>query len=157
MAARKTLVFMVVMGLLGAPPAAIGQASDELAMGMWASVKKLPLGAEVVVRLKDGAKLKGRLSGFSDAGLTLERKRQSVSVEREQVLQVYRRVPKSPALHTLVGAAVGFGAFAAGHAAAFPDEPAPTHAADGPLILLSAGVGALVGTASAAFERRNGC
>ena len=107
-------------------------------------MRKLPT---LAVKLKDGKKVKGRLSHVSDTGLTLARGNKTVETRREEVSQIYRVVPKSRKMHTLLGALVGFAAFAGVHAAVLTDEPAPTHPADAALIPLSVGVGALVGYA----------
>ena len=147
MRAIRFSMFLMVLGLLGTATDSLAQAPGELATGMWTRVQAVPPGDELVVKLTDGKKVKGRVSSVSDTGLALLRGKRTVDFDREQVLQVYRLVPKSPMRHTLLGALGGFGAFAVGHAALLPDEPAPTHGADAVLAPVSAGIGAAVGYA----------
>src|ERR671933_94145 len=61
----------------------------------WESVKALPAGMELEVKLYDGKKLKGRLLDVSDTGLRLSRKDEITVLERANISKVYELLPKS--------------------------------------------------------------
>src|SRR5688572_13023994 len=73
----------------------------------WSVVKAVPPGDEVVVKLKDGRTIKGRLRIISDLHLTLTRGKKSFDLDRQDVRQIHRIVPKSAAKPTLLGAGAG--------------------------------------------------
>ncbi len=98
---------LVVLGFLGTPTNSLAQATDPSATGMWAGVEKVPPGEKLIVKLKDGKKVKGTLSSISDTGLTLARGNRTPDLERENVLQVYRLVRKSAGTATRWGAISG--------------------------------------------------
>ena len=98
---------LIILGLLGTPTDSLAQATDPIATGMWSGVEKVPPGEKLIVKLKDGKKLKGTLSSVSDTGLTLVRGNRTTVVERENVLQVYRLVRKSGGSATRWGAISG--------------------------------------------------
>ncbi len=98
---------LIVLGLLGTPTISLAQATDQIATGMWAGVQKVPPEEKLLVKLKDGNKVKGTLSSVSDAGLTLARGNRTTDVKRENVLQVYRWVRKSRESATRWGAISG--------------------------------------------------
>ena len=62
---------LIILGLFGIPTDSLAQATDPIATGMWAGVMKVPQGGKLIVKLKDGKKVKGPLSSVSDTGLTL--------------------------------------------------------------------------------------
>ena len=95
---------LIILGLLGTPTDSLAHATAPVATGMWAGVERVPPGEKLVVKLKDGKKLKGRLASVSDTALTLSRGKKTLNFDREQISQVYRVVPKSPIMHTLLGA-----------------------------------------------------
>ena len=98
---------LIVLGFLGTPTHSLAQATDPIATGMWSGVEKVPPGEKLIVKLKDGKKVKGTLSSISDTGLTLVRGNRTTVLERENVLQVYRLVRKSAGTATRWGAISG--------------------------------------------------
>ena len=64
-------MFLMVLGLLGRATDSLAQAPGELTTGMWTRVQAVPPGDELVVKLTDGKKVKGRVSSVSDTGLAL--------------------------------------------------------------------------------------
>ena len=147
MGIKGWIVCFVLGYVISAPVFTMAQPNPDPAQKIWESVEALPPGELLAVKLKDGKKVKGRLSHVSDTGLTLARGNKTVETRREEVSQIYRVVPKSRKRHTFLGALVGFAAYAGVHAAVYRSEPAPTHPTDAALIPLSVGVGALVGYA----------
>lgn len=125
----------------------------------WSVVKAVPPGDEVVVKLKDGRTIKGRLRIISDLHLTLTRGKKSFDLDRQDVRQIHRIVPKSAAKPTLLGAGTGAAIGAAGIAvAAAADDTGGT---DGELAaavigvaVLGAGIGALVGLAFGSRQKK---
>jgi hypothetical protein len=116
----------------------------------WSVVKAVPPGDELVVKLKDGQTIKGRLRAISDVHLTLARGKKSFDLHRQEVRQIHRIVPKSAAKATLIGAGTGAAIGAGGIAvAAAADESGGDDGEVAAAILgvaiLGAGIGALVG------------
>lgn len=104
---------LIILGLLGTPADSLAQATDPVATGMWAGVEKVPPGEKLIVKLKDGKQLKGRLVSVSDTGLTLSRKNKTMDLHREKVQQIFRLMPKSAGKAILIGVGVGLAAAAA--------------------------------------------
>ena len=98
---------LIVLGLLGTPTTSLAQATDPIATGMWAGVERVPPGEKLLVKLKDGTKLKGRLRSVSDTGLSLSRRNKTMDVDRERVQQIFRLMPKSATKSALIGAGAG--------------------------------------------------
>ncbi|MCI0486212.1 MAG: hypothetical protein L0229_06390 [Blastocatellia bacterium] len=80
----------------------------------WIVVKSLPNGTRLSVRLKDGKKVEGTLSGVSDTTLSLEYKNKTTDLDQSKISKVHRVVPrsigKSIGKSSLIGAAIGGGA-----------------------------------------------
>ena len=72
-------------------------AQDVPAPSEWSAVRAVPPGAELVTKLKNGQTVKGRLKVISDIHLTLARGRRSFDLDRQNVWQIHRVVPKSAA------------------------------------------------------------
>ena len=109
----RALVFAVLLAAPTLTPAA-ALASGAAARGDdWASVTALSPGEKLVVDLKDGRTVKGKLSRVSDEGLSLDGKGGAADVRRESVLRVYLVTGGTRRKSALIGAAVGAGAGAA--------------------------------------------
>jgi small nuclear ribonucleoprotein (snRNP)-like protein len=76
----------------------------------WSRLNAVTAGSKVSVKLKSGKTVDGKLSGVSDAALSLTIKDKPVDVKREDVLSVYQIKKKSVAKATLIGLGVGAGA-----------------------------------------------
>ena len=147
MSAIRFTMLLMVLGLLGTATDSLAQAPDEVTTGMWAGVEKVPPGEKLLVKLKDGKKLKGRLVSTSDTGLTLSRKNKTMDLDRERVQQIFRLMPKSARKATLIGVGVGLAIAAAATAGVCEGESGTGCAAWGMLIFggSGAGLGALAG------------
>jgi len=55
----------------------------------WSAVKAVPPGDELVVKLKTGKAVKGRLRVISDIHLTLARGKKTVDLDRQDVQQIH--------------------------------------------------------------------
>lgn len=115
----------------------------------WSALSAVASGSKLVVNLKNGKSVKGKLSSVSDIALSLSSGNKPVEIKREDVLRVYQTSKKSATKATLIGAGVGAGAGAAiGAAGGDSDGFSITkgQAAAG-FAVVGAGVGALAGFA----------
>ena len=137
---------LIILGLLGTPTDSLAQATAPVATGMWAGVERVPPGEKLVVKLKDGKKLKGRLVSVSDTGITLSRKNATMDLDRDRVQQIFRLMHKSARKAMLIGVGVGL-AIGAGATAGVCDGYGAACAGWGMLFLggSGAGLGALAG------------
>ena len=77
--------------------------------GSWDVVKTLPSRDTLSINLRDGSQYKGRLIDVTDATLTLTRGKKKTEIQRDNIRQIYRFVPRSRTRGTVTGAAVGAG------------------------------------------------
>ena len=113
----------------------------------WSRLNTVTSGSKLVVKLKSGKTVEGKLSSVSDTTLSLSVKDKPVDVKREDVLSVYQTKKKSATKATLIGLGVGAGAGAAiGLAGTRNDGFVKLdHAVTAGLAVLGAGAGALTG------------
>ncbi len=114
----------------------------------WSVLKSVTSGSKLVVKLKTGKTVEGKLSSVSDLSLSLSVKGAPVDLNRDDVLSVYEIRKKSATKPTLIGLGVGAGAGAAvGTAAGGNDNGFEKidHVATAALTVLGAGVGAVTG------------
>ena len=140
---------LIILGLLGTPTQSLAQATDPIATGMWSGVEKVPPGEKLIVKLKDGKKVKGTLSSVSDTGLTLARGNRTTDLKRENVLQVYQWVEKRGERHIGLGAMIGAISGGVLGLALYAADAGPFHGGNesvGALIGSIAGTGAIGAT-----------
>ena len=136
---------LLIVVLIYSPVAAVQQST---ALGEWDSVRAVPLGDELIIKLKDGQTVRGRLTSVTDAALGLTTKNNQVEdFDKGEVSEVYRlRGKAAKAKYALIGAgagaAVGAGIGAAKNSPNIDDGEIYTMVG----IPLGAGIGALVGT-----------
>jgi len=114
----------------------------------WSILKTVASGSKLVVKLKDGKTVAGKLSNVSDGSLSLTVKSKPVSLDRPDVLNVYQVTKKSATKATVIGLGLGAGAGAAIGAAAGGSNDGfekLDHAVTAGLAVLGAGAGALTG------------
>ena len=112
MKARTLAIGLIATILLAQPPAALTQGAKTPATDAWDVVKAVPAEAELEVRTKHGKKARGRLLNVTDTTLRLSHKDKIADVDRENILKVYRLLPKSDEFRRLtggIGATVGGG------------------------------------------------
>jgi hypothetical protein len=115
----------------------------------WSALSAVATGSKLVVNLKNGKSVKGKLSSVSDTALSLSADNKPVSLNRDDVLRVYQTSKKSATKATLIGAGVGAGVGAAIGAASTSNDDffiSRGQAAAG-FAVLGAGAGALIGFA----------
>lgn len=125
----------------------------------WATIKSVPPGDELIVKLKNGSTIKGRLRGISSDTLTVVRDKRMTDINRSDVQTIKRVIPKSAAKPTLMGAGAGAAIAVTGVAvAAASDDTGGSEgelaAATLGLALIGAGIGALVGLAVGSKQKK---
>ena len=128
-------------------PAALAQTTT-VVHGDWSAVEALPDGTALIVDTMSGDTLKGRMSGATDAALTLIHKGKPVRLDRDNIQRVYRREGRPRVRGALVGAAVG-GSIGVGTGLGLylPYRDDMVGAIVPALGLLGAGIGAGIGAA----------
>jgi hypothetical protein len=157
MRSRTVALGLAFLMLLTHPSVSLAQGAP--APNEWSIVKAVPPGDELVVKLKNGQTIKGRLKVISDVHLTLARGQKSFDIDRQDVRQIHRIVPKSAAKPTLIGAGTGAAIGAGGIAIAVAADESggddgEAAAAILGVALLGAGIGALVGLAFGSREKK---
>lgn len=152
----RLVLSFVLIALLAKPPVTVlAQDTSEPVRGAWAAVDAVPRGDELVVKLKSGKSVKGRLSAVTDTGLTLTRENKSTDIERANVSKIHRVIGKSAkAKFAAFGAGAGAGVgLAIGAAKSSPrvDDSEIFYVVAVPL---ATGLGALVGAAIGAGRRK---
>lgn len=143
---KFTFVLFLAAALL-LPSVAIAQ-NASASTGDWSALNSVASGSKLVVKLKDGKSVEGKLSSVSDAALSLSVKNKPVDLKREDVQSVYRVGKNSATKATLIGMGVGAGAGAAIGAAADSTSDGfegIDHAVTAGLTVVGAGIGALTG------------
>ena len=149
----SVLSFVLIASLI-APSIAPAQRMNPPATGTWAAVEMVPPGDEVVVKLKDGETVKGRIDTISGSGLTLTRKNKTTAVDRDKVLTIHRVVSTSGARSTLIGLGIG-GAAGGVMGAVASDRTDITMAFTVPILAgIGVGIGALVGLGVGSRQKR---
>ena len=112
MSRRITIVSVLLAITLVYSPLAMAQ----LAAGSsdWASVQAVPPGDALIVKLKDGRSVEGKLSSVTESELSLTRNNKNETLGRDRIFQVYGRKRKAEkgkyaALGAGIGAGVGLG------------------------------------------------
>jgi len=115
----------------------------------WSILKTVASGSKLVVKLKDGKTVAGKLSNVSDGSLSLTVKSKPVSLDRPDVLNVYQVTKKSATKATVIGLGLGAGAGAAIGAAGSANDNSGfekiDHAVTAGLTVLGAAAGGLTG------------
>ena len=140
-------VSLILVASLSLPSVTLAQSASAPSHD-WSALSAVATGSKLVVNLRNGKSVKGKLSSVSDTALALSAGGKSVDLKREDVLRVYQTSKKSATKATLIGAGVGAAAGVAAGASGGDDSFAPTRGqmAAG-LAVLGAGAGALVGFA----------
>ena len=116
--------------------------------GDWSAISSVPTGDRLVVKLKNGQTVEGKLSVVSDNALSLSVKGKTVDVKRDEVFSIHHVTKKSATKATLIGMGIGAGAGAAiGLAGSSNDNGFDKidHAVTAGLTVLGAGAGAAIG------------
>jgi hypothetical protein len=134
--------------VLVSPHASFAQQAVGASAAPWAGVKLVPPGDELVVNLKDGKTIKGRLVSASDNALVISRGDKTTAHELRNVQKVYRKVPSSGLSRTQIGTLAGLGAGAAIGGGLSSNDDFDAGWAVSIFALIGAGIGAIVGSIS---------
>ena len=144
----NTLLSLALALLLILPHASFARQATDPDATPWAGVRLVPPGDELVVGLKDGRTVKGRLVSSSDSALVISRKDKTATLDRATVKKVYRKVPKSGITRTQIGTLSGLGIGAAIGAGLSSNDDVEAGWAISIFALIGAGIGALIGAVS---------
>jgi hypothetical protein len=106
----RDFVAFVLIFCLSAPIQTFAQVSEQQPDRQWTAVTLLPMGEKLEICLTDGSKATGILTGSSVSGLTLRTDTGGRSLERPNVLKLYRSRGGSKLKALGIGAGVGAGA-----------------------------------------------
>lgn len=145
---RITTSLILITSILLLPGSLVGQTSPA-PMNDWSRLTAVESGSKLIVKLKDGKTVEGKLNSVLDTGLSLSIKNKTVEVKREEVRSIHQVKRKSAGTSTLIGAGVGAGMAAAAGALAranndddgFVSESA-MHAG---MVVIGAGLGGITG------------
>lgn len=143
---RLTLLIILAASLL--LPSVASAQDTSAPTNDWSALNTVTNGSKLVVKLKGGKSVEGKLGGVSDTALSLSVKGKPVDLKREDILSVYRIKGKSATKATLIGMGVGAGAGAAvGAAGSSSDDGFDKldKAVTAGLTVIGAGAGALTG------------
>jgi hypothetical protein len=107
----KSKFFALCLSLvfLTQPSVVPGQSQQTASDQAWEPVKQLSTGEKLIVELKDGRKIQGRILNISDQELSISLKQQITTVKREEIRKVWRVLPPDPDDQRLYGG-IGAGA-----------------------------------------------
>lgn len=107
---RRAVALLAVLSLAWWPSTVAAQDQDK--SGGWMTIKAIPQGQKLLVKLKDKGTVKGSLISVSDQTLELSHKGAVTSLERDRISKVYRLIKgtrgESVGRSTLIGAGIGF-------------------------------------------------
>jgi uncharacterized protein YcfJ len=100
------LNILLAIALIYSPVAAAQQSTSS---GEWGSVKAMPQGVELNIKLKSGETLRGKLTSATDTTLSITGKNnRAETLDRNDISEVYHLRRKSEkAKYALIGAGVG--------------------------------------------------
>jgi hypothetical protein len=142
------LLSLTLAILLALPHASFAQQTPDAAAAPWAGVKLVPPGDELVVNLKDGKTVNGRLVSASDKMLVISHGDKTAALDQGDVQKVYRKVPRSGLSRTQIGTLVGLAAGAAIGGGLSSSNDFEAGWAVSIFALIGAGIGAIVGSIS---------
>ena len=106
---RRTAIASLLLAALVYTPLAMAQ--QPLAPGDWSAVQHLPPGNELVIQLKDGRSVKGKMTSVTSDELSFTRKSQSETVRRDSISQIHHLKRKAEkGKYAAIGAGIGAGA-----------------------------------------------
>ena len=132
--------------LLVLPHASFAHQSNDSADAPWVGVKLVPPGDEIIVNLKDGKTINGRLVSASDKALVISRGDKTTTLDQANVHKVYRKVPKSGITRTQIGTLTGLAAGAAVGGGLGANDDIEVGWTVPIFALIGAGIGAIAGS-----------
>ena len=147
---RRILLFHCVLIVLLAIPSTVRGAPEE-PNNDWTVLKAIQSGEKLLVKLKDGKKVKGEMRSVSDNSLVLSHDGETTSFDKLDVQEIRLGHGRSFKKPILIGALVGAGAGAGlGTAASASDNGDWFDFKPSETVPIGAAVGAIFGTATGA-------
>lgn len=107
---RKRIAIVSVLLGITLVYSPLARAQQPTASGNWSAVQALAPGDDLVVKLKDGRSVDGKLNSVTDTELSVTRNNKSETFGRDRVFQVYERKRKSEkGKYAAIGAGIGAG------------------------------------------------
>jgi hypothetical protein len=144
---RLTITLALITSVLLSSVTMLAQQAAAPINSDWARLSSIASGSKLLVKLKSGKSIEGKLTGVSDTSLSLSVKEKPIEVKREDVFTIYQAIKKSATKATLIGLGVGAGAGAViGVAGSKDDDFAKIdHVATAAFIVIGGAAGALTG------------
>jgi hypothetical protein len=80
-------------------------------LGDWSTVQDVPPGDELIIELKDGKSVKGKVTSVTSDELSVTRKNKSETVRRDSISRIYHKKRKAEkGKYAAIGAGIGAGA-----------------------------------------------
>src|SRR5260370_8168090 len=98
----KLLMLSFIFALLLTQPQML-LAQNSRSQQDWSTVQAVPVGSKLRIESKSGEHIEGKLDSLSDSALTLTRKGKSISLNRIDILRLYRLGSGAPPKSTLIG------------------------------------------------------
>ncbi len=151
---KTNFLKLAVIAVLITVQPLVASAQDAPKQQDWAAVQSVSPGDELIVEMKDGKRVRAKLSAASDSTLTLDHKNKSLSLDRTGVQKIYLQYKGSRAKSSLIGTGFGAGiglglAFAALAATGGSDET-------GDILLGGVAIGAGIGAGLGALLGKDG-
>lgn len=144
---RKSIAILNILLIVALVYSPVAAAQQSAAYAEWGPVKSVPQGSELIIKMKDGQTLRGKLTSVNDTSLRLTGKNsRTETLDRGEVSEIYQSRRKSEkAKYALIGAGVGAGV--GGGIGAAKNSPPIDDGGIYPVIgvSLGAGIGALAG------------
>jgi hypothetical protein len=108
MRGRTTILSALLAITLAYSPLAMAQ--QPAGSSDWGAVQVVPPGDALIVKLKDGRSVSGKLISVTDAELSLTRNKKSETFGRDRIFQIYSRKRKAEkGKYAAIGAGIGAG------------------------------------------------
>ncbi len=144
-ARRSAIIVVLLLSFLLSPVTLVAQTGTN----DWSRLSSATSGTKLSVKLKDGKKVEGTLTGVSDTSLSLTVKNVAKEIRREDIASVHGVSKKGAGKATLIGMGIGAGVGAGlGIASEQNDNDSFFETKDSVtagVIVLAAGIGALTG------------
>ena len=102
---KEFTISLVLVASLLLPSVTLAQVTT--ATRDWSGLKTVISGSKLVIKLKSGKTVEGKLSGVSETALSLSVSGKPLDLSREEILSVYQVRGKSAKKPTLIGLGVG--------------------------------------------------
>jgi len=107
---QKRTIFICLLLAVSLIPSPAVPAQQTAATNDWSRLQNIPVGEELVLKLRDGQSVKGRLTTVTDSEIGIRRKNRDEAFGRDSVFQVSQVVRKAEkGKYALIGAGIGAG------------------------------------------------